>query len=104
MFIKQRYIDIHIVTDNAPNIVKAISLNDEWHRVACFAHCLQLVIKHAIRESDKFNTIVKKCKGIVGFFKKSTAAASELYKLQEKQDPENMLKLIQCVGTRNIIC
>ena len=39
---------VFIITDNAPEIVKAVTMNNKWKRIPCFAHTLQLAIKGAV--------------------------------------------------------
>lgn len=55
-----------VVTDNAPNIVGAIKLNN-WRHISCFAHVLNIGIQHGLK---KLKPIINKIKSIVEFFNK----------------------------------
>ena len=85
------------ITDNASNIVNAIGLMGIEH-FPCFAHTLQLGIKHGL-EVQRVQRVLGRCKKLVEHFKKSV---KETYKLREKQNmlklPEH--KLIQDCATR----
>lgn len=76
-----------VVTDNAPNMIKAINLLEIQH-VPCYAHTLNLVVKDAI--NDTIETTVTKVRKIVKYFKKSSTA---LYKLNEMQKNLNYKEL-----------
>lgn len=94
-------IHFYFVTDNAANIVKAISLNEKWARIPCFAHSLQLAIKSAIKDCPNFKEISKKCKSLVGFFSRSSTAKAKFEEMQKSTNPDAIpLKLIQDVETR----
>lgn len=85
---------VAIVTDNAPNIVKAI--NDTFGKgkhLPCFAHTLNLVATTLLKDNDQVEAFCEKVKTLVTFFKHSVAAADELRK-------HEMKKLIQNVPTR----
>jgi hypothetical protein len=53
--------NIHIVTANGYNIVKAVSMNDKWIRVPCFARLLQLTVDDVLKYFNDFNNLVTKC-------------------------------------------
>lgn len=95
------YRPIFIVSDNAPNMVKAIGLNENWERIPCFAHTLQLAIKDALKDTVGFGNIRKKCRSLVGFFSRSSTAHAKLDEMQVSINPNaTPLKLIQDVETR----
>lgn len=86
-----------IVSDNAPNITKAIKLTGKNH-LPCVAHTLNLVVQDAIELIQPLHT---KVKGIVKHFHRSTVAAAKLAELQKILLPHNVpLKLIMDVLTR----
>lgn len=84
-----------VVTDNAPNIVGAVRLNN-WPHVPCFAHVLNIGIQHGL---NHIKSIMTKIKNIVEFFKHSAGALSKLQTVQKQSGYEN-LKLIQECKTR----
>ena len=84
-----------VVTDNAPNIVGAIKLNN-WRHISCFAHVLNIGIQHGL---EKLKPIINKIKSIVEFFKQSSGACHKLQNIQKQNGFEN-LKLIQECKTR----
>lgn len=69
-----------VVTDNAPNIVNAIRLNN-WRHVPCFAHVLNIGIQHGL---DHIKSIMTKMKNIVEFFKQSSLALKKLQDIQKQ--------------------
>lgn len=83
-----------VVSDNASNMKKAITeaFGVEKH-LPCFAHTLNLIPSNIIKEDNLINTVCKKVKTIVTFFKHSVIAADELR-------AQSNLKLIQSVNTR----
>jgi len=67
---------IAVVTDNARNIVYAISLissDTNISSVTCAAHSLQLAINHSLRQ-DNIQLLVEKCSKLVSHFKHSNIA------------------------------
>lgn len=84
-----------VVTDNAPNIVNAIKLNN-WRHVPCFAHVLNIGIQHAL---NHIKPIMTKIKNIVEFFKQISSALNKFQNVQ-KQSGFEPLKLIQECKTR----
>ena len=70
-----------IVTDNAPNIVKACT-DLKIPRIACFAHTLNLAVKDAIKATQGLGVIIKKVKDIVSHFNPSTKAYLKLKEFQ----------------------
>lgn len=82
-----------VVTDNASNMVKAIT--DEFgsdKHLGCFAHTINLIASK-ITDDDSVLPVIQKVKQLVTFFKSSVKAAD----LLRKATP---LKLIQAVPTR----
>ncbi|XP_071568105.1 zinc finger BED domain-containing protein 4-like [Temnothorax nylanderi] len=80
---------VAVITDNASNIAKA--MRDTFgHRkhLRCFAHTLNLAVQDAIAATPEFQTVVKKVKSIVTYFKRSAKAADALKELQTS-DLEN---------------
>lgn len=85
---------VAIVTDNAPNIVKAINETfGKGKHILCFAHTLNLVATTLLKSNNEIEVFCEKVKTLVTFFKHSVTAADELRKYETK-------KLIQCVPTR----
>lgn len=83
-----------VVSDNANNIKKAIvdAFGSDKH-LFCFAHTLNLVPSNVIKKEEEINSLCKKVKSIVTYFKHSVIAADQL---RQHSD----LKLIQSVETR----
>jgi len=92
-----------IVTDNAANIVKAITdtFGKKKH-LRCFAHTLSLIYPDAVKATPSLVNLMAKIKIIVTLSKQSVVAADELRRLQflEEKTEGNVLKLIQEVPTR----
>lgn len=63
---------VAMVTDNAQTMIKAAELLKLRH-IPCFAHTLNLVIKHTLSdpECDALKVLIDKCKAIVSYFKHS---------------------------------
>ncbi|KZS16447.1 Uncharacterized protein APZ42_017821 [Daphnia magna] len=70
-----------IVTDNAANIVKAVSDINNWRYVPCFAHTLSLAVKDAVLKNKDFKTILTNCRDIVTYFHQSNLANIKLITL-----------------------
>ncbi|XP_043258578.1 E3 SUMO-protein ligase ZBED1-like [Colletes gigas] len=95
---------VAIVTDNAKNMVNAISLlsevsdNTNIYSVTCAAHSVQLAVNHALKEKT-VQQIIDTCSKMVGHFKHSNVAK---HALQEKQVQLSLPKntLIQSCSTR----
>lgn len=79
-----------VVTDNAPNIVGAIKLNN-WRHISCFAHVLNIGIQHGL---EKLKPIINKIKSIVEFFKLSSGACHKLQNIQKQNGFNNSLNCI----------
>ena len=86
-----------IGTDSAQNMVAAARLMPYEH-MPCIAHSIQRSITTSIRDSG-LETVLAKCRKLVGHFKHSPANAEELRRKQvekgQKEEP-----LIQDVSTR----
>ena len=87
-----------IVTDNAPNIVKACT-DLKIPRIAYLAHNLKLAVKGAIKATQGLGVIIKKVKDIVSHFNQSTKAYLKLKEFQV-QNGYKERKLKQDVVTR----
>jgi len=83
-------------TDNAHNIVNAVSLCG-WRHVGCFAHNLNLAVQTALKSISETRD---KIRGIDGHFKRSPQAAEKLRAMQEQLGLTPPLMLIQDVVTR----
>lgn len=68
-----------------------------WRHIGCFAHSLNLVVQHALKD---IHVIRDKIRGIVGHFKRSSQAAARLQLRQEQLDIKPTLRVIQDVVTR----
>ena len=94
----------HIVTDNASNMIAGIE-NLELHfetehlRLSCFLHTTQLIINHSIFEQPGIKSIIKTCKDIATYYRKSPGASQEFKAIQLEHNLPS-LKLIQDIVTR----
>lgn len=103
-----------IVTDSGANIKSAIMLMNIQH-IPCTAHKLNLVVQqamylseddsvgeesHELHDSVKIKLILKKCRVIVGFFKRSEVGNRILGEKQTQLGFTQLLKLKQDVRTR----
>ncbi|KAL4113409.1 hypothetical protein QTP88_017034 [Uroleucon formosanum] len=103
-----------IVTDSGANIKSAIRLMNIQH-IPCTAHKLNLVVQqalylseddsvgeesHELHDSGKIKLILKKCRVIVGFFKRSEVGNRILGEKQTQLGFTQLLKLKQDVRTR----
>lgn len=87
------------ISDNATNIGNAFKkLN--WRHVPCTAHCLHLVVTHALENDEEVRNVVKKVKDICGFFHKSVKATDRLVLLQQEGGEQKPKKLKQECPTR----
>lgn len=86
-----------IVTDGAPNIMKAVDLlfenSVDKRHIPCFAHTLNLVAQNSISSVTNIKLLINKVKSIVAWFKHSVIGSDELRKISKS-------KLIQEVPTR----
>ncbi|XP_049877248.1 E3 SUMO-protein ligase ZBED1-like [Pectinophora gossypiella] len=91
---------VAMVTDNAQTMVKAAEILKLKH-VPCFAHSLNLVIKHVLLEPEcaALKELIDKCKAIVTYFKHSSLASNQLKCLQ-KDLKKSQLRPLQHVETR----
>ena len=89
-----------VVTDNAANIKCAVSrLGNIEDGQSCFAHTLNLCVKHGIEEHPPTQEAVKKVKNIVTFFNHSTQAVNDLKK-EHQLKGSKFYKLKKDVETR----
>lgn len=51
------------ITDNVPNIVKAVQINKWWH-IGCFAHTLNFIVQSSL---EPIETIRYRSKSIVEY-------------------------------------
>ncbi|XP_050506100.1 zinc finger BED domain-containing protein 4-like [Diabrotica virgifera virgifera] len=86
---------VAIVTDNGPNIVKAINLfvGSKRH-LPCYAHTLNLVCQNSLQNCPELVELLDKVKKIVSWFKQSVVASDELRSASPNK------KVIQSVPTR----
>ncbi|VEN49326.1 unnamed protein product [Callosobruchus maculatus] len=92
-----------VVSDNGPNIVKAIHDTFGKNRhIPCFAHTLNLVCEKSISNTDSLLELISKIRAVVTWFKKSVTNSDSLRKQQlEKGILEgNIKKLVLDVKTR----
>ena len=74
-----------IVTDNAANMVNAITREMKQEHIRCLAHSIQLAVRKAI-DASKLDSPLAKVKKIVGHFKHSPANMMELHASQKEAD------------------
>ena len=70
------------IRDNASNM-NGVMRCGNYSSIGCVAHTLQLVIHDVIFKDAAIMTIVKKCRKIVGHFKRNEQAMRYLDKFQE---------------------
>ena len=89
-----------VVTDNAKNATNSVAIAEAQEEIEgghpCFAHTLNLIIKHSLEKDKKSQRMISKVKNIVQFFRSSTQANDELRDLQK----EDYRKLKQQCETR----
>lgn len=103
---------VAVVTDGGANIKAAIRLMNLSH-LPCIAHKLNLVVQQALKLSDDegvgpennsdegdLKKILKKCRTIVGFFKRSEVGNRMLVEKQKQLGSSTILKLKQDIRTR----
>ena len=87
---------VAVTTDNAPNLVSAVTTYTKYMHLPCFAHRINLIVKKGIKQITPLKT---KVKAIVTYFHTSPIATQQLKQYQQKLGhPE--LKLINDVITR----
>lgn len=84
-----------IVTDNAHNMIAAVSLC-KWRRISGFAHSLNLVVQRGLLEVDE---VICKVKAVIQHFKQSAHATSKFHQMQTQMGLPQ-LKLKQDIITR----
>ncbi|XP_008181981.1 zinc finger BED domain-containing protein 1-like [Acyrthosiphon pisum] len=100
---------VAIVTDGAVNIKLAVRLMD-IPQIPCTAHKLNLIVQQSLEmsevdEADRdetggFKNILKKCRNIVAFFKRSEVGNRILVEKQKQLGINKVLKVKQDVRTR----
>ena len=88
-----------VVTDNGPNIKKAITECLHYENHSCIAHDLNLGVNDALKDCGDLKNIFEKCRKIVGFVK-SSAVATEKLKAKQIEMDMPVLKVKQDVSTR----
>ena len=72
-----------VVTDNAANMTAAVKqLFLPTDNIFCFAHTLNLVVKHALDNVTEISVLREKCRRIVTYFKSSSLATDKLNEVQ----------------------
>ncbi|KAJ8892229.1 hypothetical protein PR048_004809 [Dryococelus australis] len=77
-------IQIYVVNDNARNMSSALTGKPVEH-LSCAAHSLQLAVSDAVTEVG-LDSLLKKCRSIVGHYKHSTKSRERLQSLQKKTE------------------
>lgn len=101
---------IAIVTDGGANIKLAVKLMNIPH-VPCAAHKFNLIVQQALQisgddtigteqDANTLKNILKKCRNIVGFFKRSEVGNRMLVEKQKQLGITQVLKVKQDVCTR----
>ena len=94
----KKYSPIVILTDNAPNVIKAV--NDSGNiSIGCSCHRIQNVIKKVMNECNIFRYLVEKCTRISNSFKRN-GEWNNLLKEVQKEIYEKILKPKSNVNTR----
>ena len=100
-YILQFFLDKIFVTDNAANIVSAITNHPDWERIACFNHTLQLAIKDVEDTDVEWNSLFEKCGKFVGLFNHSVELTRRFKEIQTEPYPNlTPLSLLQYNHTR----
>ena len=94
-----------IIRDNASNMVKAMS-DGGFEDLGCFAHTLQLIIYDGVFSQRVIRDSLAICRSIVGHFKRSPLAYSQLKIIQGNlQYPSITLNRTHLQGgTAHILC
>jgi len=79
---------LHVVTDSGANVKKAVQQIPQCKWYPCFAHTLQLCVNGALnaKEVSDLPKILAKARTIVGHFKRSPLATTQLEKAQQQLD------------------
>ncbi|KAJ8709373.1 hypothetical protein PYW07_009199 [Mythimna separata] len=91
-----------MVTDNASNMKSAVEKMGFKH-FGCYAHTLNLVVKHCTTEHTADKTVrdlINKVKNIVSHYKKSVKATEKLVLYQKQNGVTVPKKVLQDVSTR----
>jgi hypothetical protein len=79
------------VSDGAANITKGLeTMFGKKRHLHCFAHQLNLVAERAIQSSVEIQSLIKKVKNIVTWFKQS----NQLRKAQNENDPKKLIQKV----------
>ncbi|XP_030751374.1 zinc finger BED domain-containing protein 1-like [Sitophilus oryzae] len=89
---------VTVVSDNGANIKNAIRQMNVHHH-PCIAHTLNLTVNESLDNIPLLNTVIKKCRSLVGHFKHSVAASQILKEMQIQMNLP-ILKVKQDVRTR----
>jgi len=87
-----------LVTDSGSNMISAANVGD-FNRIACFGHELQLCVNRALEQDESVQRLLKKCRGLVGHFRHSNTASTELER-RAKNDDKKATSLVADVCTR----
>lgn len=103
---------VAVVTDGGSNIKGAVRLMDLSH-LPCIAHKLNLVVQNSLKlsgnqetdpsddtEESNLKKLFKKCRNIVGYFRRSEVGNRMLVEKQKQLGCESVLKLKQDIHTR----
>ena len=85
-------------TDNARNIVNAVTINLSWFHRPCFAHTLQIAVRQGLQVSE-VTQVLSRCRRLVSHFHHSYVASRALNTKQEQLHVPTR-KLVQEVSTR----
>ncbi|XP_023217520.1 zinc finger BED domain-containing protein 1-like isoform X1 [Centruroides sculpturatus] len=89
---------VTVVSDDKANIKSAIIDYLKKHHHSCVVHTLNLSINEAINLITELNTVIKKCRGLVRYFKHSVLFIEKLKKVQVQMGYP-ILKVKQDVAT-----
>ncbi|XP_015375592.1 PREDICTED: zinc finger BED domain-containing protein 1-like [Diuraphis noxia] len=103
---------VAVVTDGGSNIKDAVRLMDLSH-LPCIAHKLNFAVQNSLKLSDNqeigpsddidesdLKELFKKCRNIVGYFRRSEVGNRMLVEKQKQLGCESVLKLKQDIRTR----
>ena len=87
------------VTDNASNIVKAVSALGHRH-IRCYAHCLNLIVVDSIKATKGLAEVRDLVSKVVTQTRQSTSTNDKFHQIQRSLGIQNTKKLIQDCPTR----
>ncbi len=76
-----------VVTDNASNMVSAISKTG-WRHLPCFTHTLNLIVQNAIKADPIVQQIQLQCKDVVSHFHRSVKSSDKLKEIQSHTEAD----------------